>query len=93
MLLLDDDDWWGDAKCRGTDTRLFVLGPGGRPKEAQAVCYGSDDGHECPVRENCLEFAQKHGMVGVWGGELFQYGKVRYVSPWDEVDDFRPRPT
>lgn len=62
-------DWRDDAACRGVDPELFFDRK--REKLAFQVCDG------CEVRDQCLDFAQKHDKIdgyplqGVWGGQRF----------------------
>lgn len=56
-------EWVRSAACRELDTNLFYPTSGRRPTEALAVCA------ECPVRNDCLEYAlNNHQHWGVWGG-------------------------
>lgn len=57
--------WMERGACLGTDTeRFFPEGQGSKAGLAKAreVCAG------CPVLDECLAFALKHGEQGVWGG-------------------------
>lgn len=58
-----DMSWLEDAACRGVDPALFFPERGASTREAKAICA------ECPVREQCRDYAldtnQKHG---IWGG-------------------------
>ena len=68
-------DWmWGwqfDAACRGADASLFYA-PNyfekreekeARESRAKALC------RQCPVQEECLEYALRIGEThGIWGG-------------------------
>ena len=59
------DDWRDVAACRGIDPELFYIPGDSEAKSAPAVrvCDG------CPVAEQCLGWALKHGEDhGVWGG-------------------------
>ena len=61
------EPWMTEAKCRGTDPNLFFPdGPGVSNTTittAKKVCA------ECPVRLECLEYANRlHIFDGVWGG-------------------------
>ena len=64
----DSTSWRELAACRDYDPELFFpIGKAGlgraEVQQAKAVCA------ECPVREQCLEFALKTGQdFGVWGG-------------------------
>lgn len=48
---------------------MFILDRGHQPAAAQSVCNGPTYGAACPVRCQCKAYADRHGMVGVWGGE------------------------
>jgi WhiB family redox-sensing transcriptional regulator len=62
------DDWRHRAACQDEDPELFFpvseVGPGARQtQKAKAVCAG------CPVRSQCLEYAQDNGLdYGIFGG-------------------------
>jgi WhiB family redox-sensing transcriptional regulator len=64
----DDSRWRLDAACRHVDPDLFFpLGHTGAAVEhasaAKSVC------RQCPVRDECLEFALSTNQVdGIWGG-------------------------
>lgn len=58
-----DSPDWTDALCRQTDPEIFFPGVGGSTRQAKKVCQ------QCPVREQCLEYALEHDeRFGVWGG-------------------------
>lgn len=63
---MNDDDWRTQAACRGLDPELFFPPRGNRTAtEAKAVC------RTCPVRTQCLDFANSYPEPerhGVWGG-------------------------
>jgi len=72
-LLVEDappavSDWRHLAACRNTDAdAFFPIGNTGPAllmiEDAKAVC------RDCPVRDNCLNWAIEHGEdAGVWGG-------------------------
>jgi WhiB family redox-sensing transcriptional regulator len=57
--------WARRARCVGMDTMVFFCGRGDTPavRRAKDVCS------RCPVRAECLEYAQRHNIRhGVWGG-------------------------
>jgi WhiB family redox-sensing transcriptional regulator len=59
----EDKRWQENARCAGVDPDLFFPKEYERSDEAKAIC------HECPVRQECLEYALAHGeKFGVWGG-------------------------
>lgn len=58
-------DWVGRAACRGRVGDLWFPDPGDRAthRAAVAVCEG------CPVRRECLDYAQVNVIrFGIWGG-------------------------
>lgn len=56
------DPWFGSADATQTEDRDEM-------EEAKAVCNGTYDGKECPLRAACLEFAVVNNeRFGVWGG-------------------------
>ena len=68
------ESWRYKAKCRGIDTNIWYPP---RDKEqykniadkAKAMCYGKDGLPECPVRKECLLYAEKMDDThGIWGG-------------------------
>lgn len=55
--------WSKNAACRGLDPDLFFPVKGEKTDEAKAVC------EDCPVQEECLEYAvKKREKHGIWGG-------------------------
>jgi WhiB family redox-sensing transcriptional regulator len=75
--LYDDtgpEPWRYKAKCRGQDTELWFP-PRDKDKYrviaeiSKAVCYGRDGFSECPVRKECLLYADRMDeQHGIWGG-------------------------
>jgi WhiB family redox-sensing transcriptional regulator len=75
--LYDNDgpqSWRYKAKCRGMDTELWFP-PRDKTKYktiaeiSKSVCYGRDCFPECPVRKDCLLYAdQMDEQHGIWGG-------------------------
>jgi WhiB family transcriptional regulator, redox-sensing transcriptional regulator len=60
--------WRDEAGCLGMDYELFFpLGSTGPAVEqiarAKAVCQ------DCPVMQECLEWALRTGQYGIWGGQ------------------------
>lgn len=55
-------DWQHDGACRDADPRIFFSNSTRRIEEAKAICG------DCPVRQECLEWATDNGEVGTWGG-------------------------
>ena len=57
--------------CHTADPELFFSEVDLAVAEAKSLCGG------CPVRTHCLEGAlSRQEPVGVWGGELFEDGRV-----------------
>lgn len=56
-------DWMERGKCRDMDPAVFFPNDGMGVQVAQRICA------ECPVREECLEYALENRVDhGVWGG-------------------------
>ena len=53
------DDWRRDALCAQVDPELFFPEKGELASSAKRIC-GSADKPNCPVREQCLDFALWH---------------------------------
>ena len=59
----NDMPWADKAACAGTDPEAFFPDRGGNPHPAKKVC------RDCPVRQQCLDYALKHAENwGIWGG-------------------------
>ena len=55
--------WRDAAACRGVDPEVFFPERGESVAKAKKVCAG------CPVRDECLEYAEETlQKFGVWGG-------------------------
>lgn len=47
-------------------------------RRGMAICWGTAEGsEECPVRLECLEYAYKEDMLGVWGGTTRKEREMR----------------
>ncbi len=69
-ILEGDLSWQGDALCAQTDPDAFFPEVGDDTYLAKCVC------RNCPVREECLDFALEHNeTIGIWGGKS---AKERY---------------
>lgn len=71
---LDKENWRAEAKCAGMDTELWYP-PRDKTKykpiadKAKGVCFGRDGKQECPVRVECLLYAESvNEQYGIWGG-------------------------
>jgi hypothetical protein len=60
-------EWFFPLEKRGGK---YKAEPGSSLFNAFTTC------NECKVKDECFNFAKKHGCVGVWGGKLFIGGKV-----------------
>ena len=69
------EKWRYDAKCK--DGKVYELFHPPRDKDlymptankAKDICFGRDNGIECPVRIACLLYAESQGDThGIWGG-------------------------
>ena len=67
--------WMLRAKCFNSGLGDLFVPKVGSPsatedrRRAMAICNGTEDGHPCPVRKDCAEYAVEHGISrGVWGG-------------------------
>ena len=70
----NEEAWRARGRCRdlvGTLTPLFFSEDFYEIARAKAICSS------CPVMSECFEAAKSsHEPWGVWGGELFQDGRV-----------------
>jgi WhiB family transcriptional regulator, redox-sensing transcriptional regulator len=67
-------DWVGRATCRGVDPDLFFPDRGGDVDRAKAICA------DCPVRDDCLDYALRWRIrFGIWGG-LSERSRRRLVG-------------
>lgn len=69
-----NESWRNDAKCLGMDVEMFFP-PRDKDKykpiadKAKAVCFGRDGKAACPVRVDCLLYADHMDeQHGIWGG-------------------------
>ena len=59
-----DTDWMEVGKCKDLTPSIFFPSDGVGVQEAQRICA------ECPVAEQCLEYALAERVDhGVWGGK------------------------
>lgn len=71
MGLSPVDRWILDAACRDLDTAAFFSVEFDEIAAAKRTCLG------CPVRARCLDAAVERGeQYGVWGGHLFDAGRI-----------------
>lgn len=58
-----DLEWQDEAACIGVDPEIFFPTRGVPSEPAKKICAG------CPVRVECLEYAERELLKhGVWGG-------------------------
>ena len=66
LLQFEEAPWMKLGKCRDLETDVFFADAGdaaASAKVAQAVCS------ICPVKDECLDYAIRHGCdYGIWGG-------------------------
>lgn len=63
MRLFEAQPWMRLAACRSMDTEEFYPPRGGDLAGPRAVCA------ECPVQNECLNYAIENGdHFGIWGG-------------------------
>jgi WhiB family redox-sensing transcriptional regulator len=85
-----DTSFWADAKCAeggGAFAHLFFSEELRDIAGAKRICAG------CPVMEQCLEGAlARKEPLGVWGGQLFQNGRVLLAKRRRGRPPKNPRP-
>ena len=85
-----DTSFWADAACAeggGTLAHLFFS------EELQDIATAKRICASCPVMEQCLEGAlARKEPLGVWGGQLFQNGKVLLAKRRRGRPPKHPRP-
>lgn len=65
---------WSQARCATGDATMLSLF---FSEEQHEVAQAKQLCRTCPLREACLEGAlRRREPVGVWGGELFDRGRV-----------------
>ena len=58
-----DTEWMSVGKCKDLSPSIFFPSDGVGVQAAQRICA------ECPVADDCLEYALEHHIDhGVWGG-------------------------
>lgn len=74
MFDIPVEPWKADAKCYGYDPDMWFP-PRDKSQysviadKAKAICYGRDGKPECPVRIECLMYAERNNETfGIWGG-------------------------
>jgi WhiB family redox-sensing transcriptional regulator len=64
MTLIETITWMRQGKCRDYPTEMFYPTQGADYVTAERICW------QCPVREECLEYALDNNITyGIWGGE------------------------
>lgn len=77
-------DWQRRAACHGVlttgalenDRAIF---PFPTDKSAETQKFIKNFCHGCPVLQDCLEYAVKHGYTGVWGGMNLSEADIRQL--------------
>lgn len=65
-------EWRKEASCLNLDIDLFFDDYEDDPETAKfvdSVC------HSCPVRQQCIEYAEQTNASGVWGGMYLMLGE------------------
>ena len=76
--LTGQEAWRADAACATLDGNLAATF---FSEELQDIAIAKRICAECPVMAECLEGAlERHEPYGVWGGQLFQHGKVLTIK-------------
>jgi len=68
-------EWMDNAKCLEVEDPDIFFPPRDKDKykeiadHAKAICWGKDGSPACPVRVNCLLYADREDeQHGIWGG-------------------------
>lgn len=88
MLGQDNEPDFTGAACGGLPTDSFFPERGTAQitaRDAKAVCNGTSGAPECPVKQQCLEYAlDRKERFGIWGGmserERAKVAKERRVA-------------
>jgi WhiB family redox-sensing transcriptional regulator len=67
-----DERWKVQAACTGIDTEMFFPEQGHNPDPMLIKMCNA-----CPVRDECIAYALKYSLEGIWGG-LGQRGRENY---------------
>ena len=90
LALEVDTSFWADAACADDDgalARLFFSEELEDIAAAKRICAA------CPVLEQCLEGAlARKEPLGVWGGQLFQNGRILLAKRRRGRPPKNPRP-
>ncbi|MGK2928290.1 MAG: WhiB family transcriptional regulator [Acidimicrobiales bacterium] len=90
LALEVDTSFWADAACAegaGALVRIFFSEELRDIAAAKRICA------ECPVMHQCLEGAlARKEPLGVWGGQLFQNGKILHAKRRRGRPPKSPRP-
>lgn len=72
---MQSNGWFANAKCVDVEDKDIFFPPRDKDlykeiaAQAKAVCFGKDGKPECPVRRECLLYAdQMDDQYGIWGG-------------------------
>lgn len=62
-------EWVAEASCKGMDTDLFFLDQFGQAANTERLKIVRPLCKECPVRQQCLDYAVDNAIdIGIWGG-------------------------
>ena len=63
MKTFINEPWLDNAMCANMEPAIFFPPPKANNGPAKSICY------QCPVRNDCLNYALQHNIrEGVWGG-------------------------
>ena len=82
-FLLSEMPSFPDAKCKSRlDAKIWEFAvPGERKVAARLRRYrAAKICGECPHKLDCREWANDHGEIGVWGGEIFPPDDVPFLK-------------
>lgn len=81
--IAEADEWISRRACVGVDTAIFFP-TGSDPRhssQARKICA------DCPVKEPCLAYALRTGVVGIWAGTTFdERHQMPGWTPMQRVD-------
>lgn len=88
MIAIPYEPWMASARCLDAEPDTFFPEKGGSTREAKAICA------DCPVRDDCLEYAMANDeRFGIWGGmaererrRLKRRGGHVVVPLWPDLD-------
>lgn len=82
--ILKAPEWMNDAACAGAELDKFFPAKGAGNRQARAICA------DCPVINDCLDYAIVYRMTGIWGGTTQSQRNRLYSREIQEIvrDDY-----